>query len=96
MMEKTKNEQDGGFDHIDHIALKISKIVGILARIRHYVPFNILFQIYRSLIFPYKLYDIPIWGQAAQRDLEKIVILQRRALRLIFFPTIELMLSLFL
>ena len=71
--------------HIDHIASKISKIVGILARIRHHVPFNILLQIYRSLIFPYTLYGIPVWGQAAQRDLEKILILQKRALRLIFF-----------
>ena len=71
--------------HIDHIASKISKIVGILARIRHHVPFNILLQIYRSLIFPYTLYGIPVWGQAAQRELEKILILQKRALRLIFF-----------
>ena len=71
--------------HIDHIASKISKIVGILARIRHHVPLNIFLQIYRSLIFPYTLYDIPVWGQAAQRDLEKILILQKRALRLIFF-----------
>ena len=70
--------------HIDHIASKISKIVGILARIRHHVPFNILLQIYRSLVFPYTLYGIPVWGQAAQRDLEKILILQKRALRLIF------------
>ena len=71
--------------HIDHVASKMSKIVGILARIRHHVPLNILLQIYRSLIFPYKLYGIPVWGQAAQRDLEKILILQKRALRLIFF-----------
>ena len=87
MMGKTKNEQDGGFDHIDHIASKISKIVGILARIRNHVPLNILLQIYRSLIFPYTLYGIPVWGQAAQRDLEKILILQKRALRLIFFSS---------
>ena len=71
--------------HIDHIASKMSKIVGILARIRHHVPLHILLQIYRSLIFPYTLYGIPVWGQAAQRDLEKILILQKRALRLIFF-----------
>ena len=72
--------------HIDHIALKISKIAGILARIRHHVSFNILLQIYRSLIFPHTLYGIPAWEQTAQRDLEKII-LQKRALRLIFFST---------
>ena len=42
-------------------------------------------QIYRSLIYPYTLYGTPVWGQAVQCDLEKILILQKRALRLIFF-----------
>ena len=71
--------------HIGYIASKISKIVGTFARLRHHVPLNILLQIYRSLIFPYTLYGIPVWGQAAQRDLKKIVTLQKRALRLILF-----------
>ena len=39
----------------------------------------------RSLIFPYTLYGIPVWGQASQCDLKKILTLQKRALRLIFF-----------
>ena len=73
--------------HIDHIASKISKIVGIIARLRHHVPLNTLLQIYRSLIFPYTLYGIPAWGQASQCDLKKILTLQKRALRLIFFAS---------
>ena len=73
--------------HIDHIASKISKIVGIIGRLRHHVPLNTLLQIYRSLIFPYTLYGISVWGQAAQCDLRKILILQKRALRLIFFSS---------
>ena len=62
--------------HFDHIASKISKIGGILARLRHRVPLNIRLQIYRSLIFPYTLYGIHVWGQAAQGDLNKILTLQ--------------------
>ena len=73
--------------HIDHIASKISKIVGIIARLRHHVPLNTLLQIYRSLIFPYTLYGVLVWGQASQCDLKKILILQKRALRLIFFSS---------
>ena len=71
--------------HIDFVASKISKIVGTLARLRHHVPQNILFQVYRSLIFPCTLYGIPVWGHAAQHDLKKILTLQKRALRLISF-----------
>ena len=48
--------------HIDHIASKISKIVGIFARLRHHVPLNTLLQIYRSLIFRYTLYGVPVLG----------------------------------
>ena len=73
--------------HIDHIASKISKIVGIFARLRHHVPLNTLLQIYRSLIFPYTLYGVPVWGQASQCDFKKILTLQKRALCLIFFSS---------
>ena len=73
--------------HIDHIASKISKIVGIIARLRHHVPLNTLLQIYHSLIFPYMLYGVPVWGQASQCDLKKILTLQKHALCLIFFAS---------
>ena len=65
----------------------ISKIVGIIARLRHQVPLNTLLQIYHSLIFPYTLYGIPAWGQASQCDLKKILTLQKCALRLVFFAS---------
>ena len=71
--------------HIDYIASKISRVVGIISRLRHSVPLNILIQIYRSLIFPYTYYGIAAWGQTAQVYLRKVFILQKRALRLMFF-----------
>ena len=55
---------------MDHIASKISKIVGIIARLRYHVPLSTLLQIYRSLIFPYTLYGVAVWGQASQCDLK--------------------------
>ena len=36
-----------------HITSKISKTIGIIARLRYYVPTSVLLTIYRSLIFPY-------------------------------------------
>ena len=50
-----------------------------------FVPLNTLIQIYRSLIFSYTYYGIAAWGQAAQAHLRKVFILQKRALRLMFF-----------
>ena len=71
--------------HITFVASKVSKTLGILSRLRHFIPANTLMNIYRSLILPYLSYGIVVWGQAAQSNLDKLLILQQRALRLIQF-----------
>ena len=71
--------------HILHIASKISTSIGIIARLRHFVPLNTLQHIYRSLIQPYLLYGITAWGRADKIHRSKILCLQKRALRLMFF-----------
>ena len=71
--------------HIDFICNKISKIVGLLAKLRHFIPLHILITLYRSLIHPYLSYGISAWGQACKTHLNKILILQKRALKLIYF-----------
>ena len=49
----------------------------------HFVPTSTLLKIYRSLIEPYISYGLIAWGQAANSN--KILILQKRALRLMYF-----------
>ena len=71
--------------HILHIASKISTSIGIIARLRHFVPLNTLQHIYSSLIQPYLLYGITAWGRADKIHRNKILCLQKRALRLMFF-----------
>ena len=71
--------------HIAHITSKISKkTIGIISRLRYYVPTNTLLTIYRSLMFPYLSYGIAVWGQAAQTHINQVLALQKRALRLIY------------
>ena len=71
--------------HINYVALKISRNIGILSKLRHFVPPKTLFGIYNSLIFPYLSYGLVAWGQAAKTHLEKLLTLQKRAVRLINF-----------
>ena len=71
--------------HIESICHKISKSIGIIAKIRHYVPRRILLSVYNSLIVPYLTYGICCWGNCALTVQRKIVTLQKRALRLIYF-----------
>ena len=49
------------------------------------VPRHVLLTLYRSLILPYISYGICVWGHAAETHLHKLLVLQKRALRLMFF-----------
>ena len=44
-----------------------------------------LLKIYQSLIHPYLTYGLAAWGQACKNYLNKILILQKRALRMMYF-----------
>ena len=71
--------------HIDFICHKISRSVGIIAKTRHYIPRHLLLNLYHALIAPYLNYGICAWGDCPQTYLNKILVLQKRALRLIYF-----------
>ena len=71
--------------HIDHAALKISRYVGLLSKLRHHVPTHTLMTIYRSLIPPHLTYGLLAWGQVYKTHLEKLLKLQKRARRFIYF-----------
>ena len=61
------------------------------------MPLSTLVTIYRSLVAPYLTYGIIAWGQVAKSNLHKILILQKRALRLMyFFPNRDHILPLFI
>ena len=70
---------------INNVALKISRTFGVVALLRHIVPRTTLLNIYQSLILPYLTYCFVAWGQAAKTHSQKIVVLQKRVLRLMYF-----------
>ena len=71
--------------HIDHIAIKISRTIGLISKIRHFVPKHTLINIYRSLVASYLSYGLIVWGQACKSYLDKLFKLQKGALRYIYF-----------
>ena len=72
------NETLSWKSHIEMVGKKISKITGILYRLRKLFPENVLFTLYNSLIISYINYGLLLWGI----DCHKIEILQKKALRL--------------
>ena len=63
---------------MDYVALKVS-------RVRYFVPTHTLLTIYRSFTAPYLTYGLVAWGQASKSSLDKLLKLQRRAFRFIYF-----------
>ena len=71
--------------HISLICKKISKSIGILSKIRHYLLPNLLKMLYFSLIYPFLIYGVTVWGNTYPSTIKPICILQKRAIRLITF-----------
>ena len=69
--------------HVGQVCDKMSKIVGIMYKISHIAPRDILLRIYYSMIYPYLTYCLVVWGGAATVHTNKILLLQKRVVRII-------------
>ena len=49
-------------NHIVLLEHKISRTIGILSKLRHFLPQSALFKIYYALIHSQLMYGLPIWG----------------------------------
>ena len=81
--------------HINTLASKISKNIGIMSRVRYFLSSKQLLLLYNSLILPYLNYCAVVWGFSYDSRLLKIIRLQKRALRIIdnkpyFYPSNQL------
>ena len=70
-------------DHINSICTKISKTIGIFYRIRFNIPESVLINLYYSLVYPYLIYGVLLWGDASLIHLHPLIILQKKVLRVI-------------
>ena len=66
-------------DHITKISIKVARVIGILSKLKHIFPRNILRTIYNSLIYPHLIYGLYLWGFSPKR----LIIMQKKAVRTI-------------
>ena len=62
---------------------KISKNIGIMNRLKYFLPSNILLTLYNSFVLPYLNYSILTWGSPTPKC-KRLLTLQKRAVRVIF------------
>jgi len=68
--------------HLNHVAIKLARGLGIMGRVRRILPLDILRMLYFSLIYPYLVYCCIVWGSASATALHKLEVLQNRAVRM--------------
>ena len=54
-------------------------------KLRHFLPLKVMKNVYYSLIYSHIIYAIEAWGSACKTELDKIFILQKRAMRLMTY-----------
>ena len=73
----TLNENISWRSHIDKISNKISRIIGLLCKLKHILPLFTLKTLYSSLILPHLNYGNLAWGY----DTSRVFKLQKKAIR---------------
>ena len=68
---------------INNVTKKISRGVGILAKLRSYLDPKLLRNIYYCIVYSHLSYGVEAWGSACATDLEKLLILQKKAVRIL-------------
>ena len=69
--------------HLTKIGNKISRVIGLLHKLKHIFPSYILRMIYNSLILPHMNYSLLAWGA----NCHSIELLQKKAVRVINFKS---------
>ena len=70
-------------NHIDHVMNKISKSIGLLFKLNHFLPRNVLLSIYNTLLLPYFNYGIILWHNSPNYVKNRLITAQKKAIRAI-------------
>ena len=76
-------------EHTLNVSKKLSRSIGIICKIRHFVSSQILTQLYYTIIYPFLTYGCIIWGSNYTTNIKPIEILQKRAVRTITFAKFD-------
>ena len=69
-------------DHLRYVTTSISKGVGIIRKLKLFLPQKTLFLLYNTMVLPYITYCNIVWASCAKTKLTPILLLQKRALRI--------------
>ena len=69
--------------HVDYVSKIVSRNIGVINKLKIFLPKNTLLSLYNTLILSYINYGILAWGNCSQESMNRLLLLQKRALRII-------------
>lgn len=70
--------------HIKHIRNSLQKSLGLIFHVSSFLPINTLILLYNALINSKLIYCLEAWGNAPKTHLNKLLIIQKKLLRIIY------------
>lgn len=74
-----------GSEHVNYIAPKLNRAVGMLSKLRHYVSHQTLLNVYHAIFGSIMTYGCITWGQNPNSHIIRIVKIQNKAIKVINF-----------
>ena len=71
--------------HVNQLCKNLAQTNGILSKLRHYVPQKTCISVYFSLFYSFILYGSLAWQFTSKTNLNRVLILQKKYLRIITF-----------
>ena len=72
-------------EHLKYITNKVSKLAGILVKLKRTLHTDVLLKLYYAYIHSYMVNAIVVWGSAARSYLDPLFKLQKKCIKLISF-----------
>ena len=69
--------------HVDYLCKKLARNIGVINRIKCFFPSSVLASLYNTLVVSYINYGILVWGNCSACYLNRLFLLQKRAIRTI-------------
>lgn len=70
--------------HVDHLSQKLSRLIGVIYRVRDEIPFYALKRLYFGLAHSHLMNMVSLWGNAPATSLKRLQTLQNRILKIIY------------
>ena len=75
--------------HINNISKRIARSLGVMYKIRPFVTPTILKTLYYSIVYPHLLYGIQVWGFAPKNQLNRLLVIQKKLVRMITYNDVR-------